>query len=95
MTGFNYIDQSDEASPVDFVVGAGDTVFPGWDEGVTGMKVGGKRQLIIPPDLAMGTRATADPPNATLVMEIDLVTSASRRQLPKLRKQITRLPRAA
>ena len=52
--GFDFIDQSEAGSPVPFIVGRGDVVFPGWEEGVKGMKVGGKRLLVIPPDLAFG-----------------------------------------
>ncbi len=71
--GYDYIDQSKEDSPVDFVVGRGDTVFPGWEEGVTGMKVGGKRLLVIPATLGMGAQGGGPiPPNAVLVMEIEL-----------------------
>ncbi len=60
-------------TPISFVVGNGDVVFPGWEEGVVGMKVGGERYLEIPPELAMGELGAGDiPPNATLVMEIKL-----------------------
>jgi len=76
-TGNDYIDQSESGMPVSFVVGRGDTVFPGWEEGVTGMKVGGKRLLIIPSDLALGAQGSGlIPPNATLVMEIELVDAS-------------------
>jgi FKBP-type peptidyl-prolyl cis-trans isomerase len=50
-------------------------VIPGWDEGVVGMKEGGRRQLVIPPDLAYGPQGQppAIKPNATLVFVIDLL----------------------
>jgi peptidylprolyl isomerase len=72
--GYDYITASDEETNVDFVIGRHDTVFPGWEEGVTGMKVGGIRQLVIPPDLALGSTGVGDiPANSTLVMEIELL----------------------
>ena len=60
--------------PFSFTLGAGE-VIPGWDQGVEGMKVGGRRELIIPPNLAYG-EAGAPPaiaPNETLVFVIDLL----------------------
>lgn len=72
--GPRYIVSSEGQGPIPFVVGAGDTVFPGWDEAVTTMQVGGKRYLVIPPELGLGAQGGGDiPPDATLVMEIELV----------------------
>jgi len=76
-TGYDYVVASESTSPIAFVVGRGDKVFPGWDEGVIGMKVGGKRYLVIPSELGLGAQGsgTIIPPNATLVMEISLVSA--------------------
>jgi peptidylprolyl isomerase len=61
--------------PFPLTLGAGD-VIDGWDQGLEGMKVGGRRQLVIPPDLAYGPQGQPPtiPPNATLVFVIDLLS---------------------
>ncbi len=82
-TGWLYVDGKrgskfdsslDRNMPFDFKLG-GRQVIPGWDEGVEGMKVGGKRELIIPPDLAYGSKAVGGviPANSTLDFEVELL----------------------
>ena len=69
-----YVGSSEGSQPISFEIGLGDKVFPGWEEGATGMKVGGKRLLIIPPELGLGEMGGGDiPPNAVLILEIELM----------------------
>ncbi|HEV7865350.1 MAG TPA: FKBP-type peptidyl-prolyl cis-trans isomerase [Acidimicrobiia bacterium] len=65
----------DSGRPFNFTLGAGN-VIKGWDRGVPGMKVGGRRQLVIPPDLAYGAGGYPPviAPNETLVFVVDLVS---------------------
>ena len=74
LTNGKKFDSSVGSAPFPFTIGKGE-VIKGWDEGVTGMKVGGKRQLRIPPELAYGEQGYpgAIPPNATLIFDVQLL----------------------
>jgi peptidylprolyl isomerase len=73
MRGAKFDSSLDRGQPFSFTVGSG--VIQGWSDGVVGMKPGGKRELIIPPDLGYGARGAGGviPPNAVLDFEIELL----------------------
>lgn len=84
--GTKFESSLDRNEPLTFTLGKGD-VIQGWDEGVLGMKIGEKRRLTIPSDLAYGQSGQgAIPPNATLIFDIELlsINSSSQNQSPQI-----------
>jgi FKBP-type peptidyl-prolyl cis-trans isomerase len=72
--GRTFDSSHERGRPIEFVLGQ-KMVIPGWEQGVRGMRVGGRRTLVVPPRLAYGAagHGPSVPPNATLVFELDLV----------------------
>lgn len=74
LDGTKFDSSYDRNAPFTTQIGVGQ-VIKGWDEGIVGMKVGGKRKLIIPPDLGYGAQGAGDsiPPNSTLIFEVEFL----------------------
>ena len=82
----------DRGQPFELVLGVGQ-VIPGWDEGIQGMREGGRRQLTIPPDMAYGERGAGQdiPPDSTLVFVVDLLSTTSPLEVVNAPEPVTEL----